>query len=197
MSDRTTRWAQAGAASQFYGEHFGRLVESGADVDGEARLADTLVQRGARILDVGAGMGRVSAALTLRGHRVVAVEPDGDLVAQARRTYPHLTVVHADILDFTDDEPYDLAVLVGNVMVYLAEGTERSVLARVRALLGPTGRALVGFHPTGGPATARDYPPDEFVADADAAGLRVELRAGTYELHPPADDYAVFVLSPA
>jgi SAM-dependent methyltransferase len=202
VTDRPrTRWALAGGATRFYGETFARLVSSGKDVDGEARLADALVPRGARILDVGSGMGRVSAALRARGHTVVAIEPDPELVAQSRRTYPDLEVLELDALDLAPgmlgDGPteFDLAVLVGNVMVYLAEDTEREVLARVRALLAEQGRVLVGFHPTGGPPDARDYLVEEFVADAAAAGLVVDLRAGTYELHPPAPDYVVFVLA--
>ena len=59
------------------------------------------------------------------------------------------------------------------------------------------GRVLVGFNPVGGPTTSRAYPPEEFAADAAAAGLRVDLRAGTYELHPPTEEYAVWVLSRA
>ncbi len=42
---------------------------------------------------------------------------------------------------------------------------------------------------------SRTYPADEFVADAAAAGLVVDQRFGTYELHPPAADYAVWILS--
>ena len=37
---------------------------------------------------------------------------------------------------------FDVVVVVGNVMVYLGEGTEVAVLARVRDLLAPGGRAL-------------------------------------------------------
>jgi SAM-dependent methyltransferase len=198
-----TRWALGGTAtSQGYGRHFARLVDDGADLEGEARLADALAPRRARILDVGAGMGRVTAALTARGHTVVGVEPDAALVAQARETYPHIDVLHADALDLAppllEGRPhaFDLVVLVGNVMVFLAEGTERLVLSAVRRVLAPGGRVLVGFHPHGAPAGSREYPPEEFVADAGAAGLAVHLRAGSYELHPPNDDYAVWVLGP-
>ena len=195
---RKTRWELAGEGNRGYGTKFARLVEEGADVDGEARLADVLVGRGARILDIGSGMGRVAAALQARGHAVTAVEPDPALVEQSRRTYPDLAVVHADVLDVAPADlgaGFDLVVLVGNVMVFLAPDTEREVLRRVRAVLGPGGRALVGFHPVDGPATARAYSPDDFVADVTACGLRVDLRAGSYELHPPADDYTVWVLS--
>lgn len=200
-----TRWARGGPANEYYGRRFGALVAGGEDIDGEARLADALVGRGARVLDAGAGMGRVGAALRDRGHRVVAVEPDPALVEQARRTFPGLDVVETDILGLTPEllaerglpTAYDLVVCVGNVMIFLAEHTERYVLARLAGLLAEGGRMLVGFNPVGGPTTSRAYPPEEFAADAAAAGLRVDLRAGTYELHPPTEEYAVWVLSRA
>ncbi|WP_435743421.1 class I SAM-dependent methyltransferase [Nocardioides sp. SYSU DS0663] len=194
-----TRWELAGPARGGYAETFARLVATGADVDGEARLADALLPRGARVLDVGSGMGRVAAALAARGHEVVAVEPDGELVAQSRRTYPDLEVVEADVLSVSPATVgvVDLVVCVGNVLVFLAEGTERRVLAHLRSFLAPGGRVLAGFHLTGGPAAARRYTPEDFVADATAAGLRVDLRAGSYELHPANDDYAVWLLSVA
>ncbi len=198
MTLRRTRWELAGDGNRGYGTTFARLVREGADVDGEARLADVLVGRGARILDIGSGMGRVAAALRARGHVVTAVEPDPALVEQCRRTYPDLDVIHADILDVDTADlgaGFDLVVLVGNVMVFLAPDTERDVLRRVRDVLAPGGRALVGFHPADGPATARDYSPEDFTADATACGLRVDLHAGSYELHPPGPDYAVWVLS--
>lgn len=190
-----TRWELAGEGNRGYGETFGRLVAEGADVDGEARLADTLVPRGARILDVGSGMGRVSAALVARGHEVVSVEPDAALVAQCRATYPDLEVQHADVLAASLEGGFDLVVAVGNVLVFLAQETERAVLARLRTLLAPGGRILAGFHPLDGPATARDYPDAEFVADATASGLRVDARFGSYELHPPSHEYAVWLLA--
>lgn len=195
MTHRPTRWELGGEQNAGYARRFGQLVADGVDVDGEARLADVLVGRGARILDVGSGMGRVADALARRGHRVDAVEPDPALVEQSARTYPELRVIPGDILEVALQPGYDLIVLVGNVMVFLAGGTEREVLSRVRGLLAPQGRVLVGFHPVDGPETARDYAPEDFAADARASGLRVDLRAGSYELHPPAEDYAVWVLA--
>ena len=198
-----TRWAVGGEANEGYGRRFAELVASGEDIDGEARLADALAPRSARILDVGSGMGRVSAALQRRGHQVVAVEPDRALVEQSRRTYPEVDVVEADVLELTTARleaaghpaEFDLMVVVGNVMVFLAEGTERRVLRQLRGLLAPGGRILVGFHLSGGPTTSRRYPAEEFMADVEASGLRVQLRAGTYELHPPDEEYGVWVLA--
>ena len=196
MSLPPTRWELAGADNRGYGQTFAQRVASGADVDGEARLVDALAPRGARILDIGSGMGRVSAALRSRGHEVVATEPDAALRAQSATTYPDLEVLphQALELDPTRLGLFDLVVVVGNVMVYLGEGTERAVLRRVRDLLAPAGRAVVGFHLTAVKAGSRTYPPDEFVADAASAGLRVVHGFGSYELQEPVDDYAVWVL---
>jgi hypothetical protein len=56
---------------------------------------------------------------------------------------------------------------------------------------------LVGFAQTGAPAGAsREYPADEFAADAAAAGLEVESRFATYDVRPFTDEsqFAVHVL---
>ena len=66
MSLPPTRWELAGADNRGYGQTFAQRVAAGVDVDGEARLVDALAPRGARILDIGSGMGRVSAALRSR-----------------------------------------------------------------------------------------------------------------------------------
>jgi SAM-dependent methyltransferase len=199
VSAAKTRWELAGEDNLGYGRHFADLVDRGADVAGEARLADALAPRGARVIDIGSGMGRIAAALTERGHDVVATEPDPALRTQSLATYADLEVLPHDALALDPAEvgTFDLAVLVGNVMVFLAEGTERSVLTRVRDLLAPDGRALVGFHLQAVKAGSRTYPADEFVADAESVGLRVVHRFGSYELHEPVDDYAVWVLARA
>jgi SAM-dependent methyltransferase len=194
-----TRWAAGGDANPGYSELFARLVAEGADVVGEGRLADVLVGRGARILDVGSGMGRIAAYLQDCGHDVVASEPDPALVAQSRATYPDLDVLPHEILGLTADEiePFDLIVAVGNVMVYVGEGTEVDCLRRMRDLLRPGGRVLVGFHLSGGPSTARHYAPEDFVADVAAGGLVVQHRFGGYNLEPVNEEYAVWVLAAA
>jgi len=190
-----TRWELAGDGNRGYSQHFAALLAEGADVAGEARLADALVDRRARILDVGSGMGRIAAALTARGHEVVATEPDPALREQSRAAYPEVPVLPHEALAIPALEPFDLIVVVGNVFIYLAEDTERDVLAHLRSLLAPGGRILAGFHLHGIKSGSRTYPADEFVADASAAGLGVDWRFGSYELHPPNDEYAVWVLS--
>lgn len=197
-----TRWALGGPRNTGYGERFADLIAHGEDVVGEGRLADAMAARGARILDAGSGMGRIGAYLQACGHQVTAAEPDPDLVAQSRRTFPDLPVVPLEILALTPAAlagagvatEYDLIVCVGNVLTFVAEDTEVAVLSRLGSLLAPGGRILAGFHLQDGPATARRYPPDEFTADVAAAGLRVEQRFGGYDLRPVDDRYAVWVL---
>ena len=123
---RTTRWEDV--PNRGYGPKFGELIREGADVDGEARLADALVTRRSTVLDAGSGMGRVAAALVARGHRVTAVEKDPGLVKQSAATFPELGVTTADLIDLSPGfmsevgkpTSYDLVVVVGNVIVYLA-----------------------------------------------------------------------------
>jgi O-methyltransferase involved in polyketide biosynthesis len=148
-------------------------------------------------------MGRIGGELRRRGHTVVGAEKDLALLAAAAERYPDLPMVQTDILALTPEllesaghpAAYDLVVLVGNVIVLLAPDTERRVLSTLAALLADGGRILVGFHPKRTFGNARDYPVDDFVADAEAAGLRVQHRFGGYELTPANDEYCVAVLS--
>ena len=197
-----TRWEAADNSG--FAAYFAGLIESGADIEGEARLADAMLPRAATVLDAGAGFGRIGAALQARGHRVVVAEKDADLVAMAAETYPDLPMVRSDILALSPEllaeaghpAAYDLVVVVGNVMVLLAPGTERRALATLAGLLAGGGRILVGFHPQDSPASsARTYPFAEFRGDAEAAGLTVQHRFGSYELAPPSDEYCVAVLA--
>jgi SAM-dependent methyltransferase len=198
-----TRWERlAGQFETKYAGVFEDLIARGEDIDGEARLADVLVPRAARILDAGAGLGRVAAALLARGHDVTAVEKDPDLIARAHRLFPHVVVVEADILELTPalldrqgrPSSYDLIVVVGNVMVYLAEDTESRALRTLVELLAPDGRILVGFAPEKGPPHSREYSAADFRQHARTAGLVVEHEFSTYDLAPAGGDYLVAVL---
>jgi O-methyltransferase involved in polyketide biosynthesis len=111
-------------------------------------------------------------------------------------------VLEADILEVSPavleaagrPSAYDVIVVVGNVMVYLADDTEVRALQTLAGLLAPQGRILVGFHPQQGPEFSRDYPVDHFRRHVTEAGLVVEQLFGTYDLEPPAADYVVAVL---
>jgi len=175
-----TRWQdeRSAADSRDYAQRLAEQASRGVDVHGEARLLDALLARGSRVLDAGCGTGRVGAELAARGHRVTGVDADEVLVAAAP-AQSGLQVRHADLSELDlPGEVFDAAVAAGNVMVYLAPGTERAVLARVLAHLRPDAIFVTGF------ATDRVYPLAQFDDDAAAVGLQVESRFATWDLRP-------------
>ena len=188
-----TRW-ELTEEPHFYGPYFADLVARGADIDGEARFVDAVAARGSKILDAGSGMGRVGSALQARGHTVVGVDLDPEEIERSRQIFPDLPVVQARLDRLSADDlaehgaDFDLIVSVGNVLVFLAENTEREVLSRLHALARPGGRLVVGFAVRNGPPSARDYPAEEFAADAEASGWTFEHRFATFELDPWTDD---------
>ena len=84
-----------------YAEVFEDLIARHEDIDGEARLADVLAPRSARILDAGAGIGRVPAALHARGHDVTAVEKDPTSSPGRTGLFPERPDRQADILELS------------------------------------------------------------------------------------------------
>ena len=192
-----TRWVTDTSEdhSRWYVERFRRLAADGADLGGEARLLDALVAPGSRLLDAGCGTGRVGAVLHDRGHVVVGVDADPVLIAAAEADHPGPTWVVADLseLDLAAqglDLRFDAAVAAGNVLAFVAPGTEVDVLRGIAAHLAPTGRLVVGC------ATDRDYALADFDADLVEAGFTLEHRFATWDLQPWHDesDFAVSVL---
>lgn len=189
----TPRWFSDhdDAHAAWYVARFRRLAAEGADLVGEARLVDALVGRGSRILDAGCGPGRVGGELHARGHAVVGVDVDARLIAAAEADHPGPRWQMADLAELQlGGEPFDAVVLAGNVMVYLAPGTEGRALQRVSAHTRRDGVVVAGF------ALDRAYRLEAFDRDCAAAGLVLEHRFATWDLRPWHDgaDWAVTVL---
>lgn len=191
-------WMQKVAAdpghSAWYVDRMRSLARAGQDLAGEARLVDAMAPRGARILDAGCGPGRVAAALAAAGHEVVGVDVDPELIAAAEQDHPGPRWIVGDLAELDlDGAAFDVIACAGNVLPFLAPSTRREVLRRFRAHLAPSGRVAAGF------GAGRGYGFDEFSADAEAAGLRTDLRLSTWDLRPlgPDSDFLVAVLSPA
>lgn len=192
MSSRVPRWftGTKEGHSEWYVQRFRTAAEEGTDITGEARLLDAIVPPRSRILDAGCGPGRLGAELHARGHTVVGVDVDPVLIAAAEEDHPGPTWLVADLADLElDEEPFDAALIAGNVMVFVAPGTEADVLARVAAHVKPDGVVVAGFD------LDLHYSLEAFDADLVAAGLRVEQRFATWDLRPLADDpdYAVTI----
>lgn len=181
------RWLQKIADtpghSEWYVDRFRTMAAEGADLDGEARLVDAMVQRGARILDAGCGPGRTGGYLHRAGHTVVGVDLDPVLIAAAEQDHPGPTWLVGDLseLDLPARgiaEPFDLIVSAGNVVAFLDPSTRRAVLGRLGDHLAADGRAVIGF------GADRDYPFGQFFEDCRAARLAVEQRYATWDLRP-------------
>jgi 2-polyprenyl-3-methyl-5-hydroxy-6-metoxy-1,4-benzoquinol methylase len=192
-----TRWATDTGPehSQWYVDRFRQLAADGADLAGEARLLDAMVPPGSRILDAGCGTGRVGAALAARGHTVVGVDADPVLVEAARADHPGPRWLVADLAELDlpaagEPEPFDAVVVAGNVMAFVAPGTEQAVLTRIAAHLHPDGLVVIGF------GTDRGYALADFDADTEAAGLHRDHRFATWDLRPWREgaDFAVTCL---
>lgn len=179
--------------SQWYAEHFRELAAEGSDLEGEARLVDAVVAPHSRILDAGCGQGRTAAALHHRGHCVTAVDMDPILLAAARSDNPGPDYIQADLskLDFSHEVGggFDAAVSAGNVITFVAPGTEVEVLRCIRGLLRPDGPYLLGFH-------VDRYPLEAFDVAVEQAGFHLEQRFATWDLRPWKSDseFAVSIL---
>lgn len=189
------RWlAQTGGTSgPAYAERFRALADSGVAMHGEADLVDALLGPGCRVLDAGCGTGRIAVELARRGFDVTGVDLDSSMLEQARRTAPALPLFEADLAELAlPGDPYDLALLAGNVVVYLTPGTERAVVHRVAAHLRPGGLLVAGFRVESQPGVAT---PQDYDAACAAAGLQEVHRWSTWDRDGWVEggDYAVRV----
>ena len=127
----------------------------------------------------------------------MGVDLDPYLIEVAREDNPDATWHAMDLGQLDLRQPYgdrirfDLVVMAGNVMTFVATDERQEVLRRIADHMYPDGRFVCGF------GAGRGYDFDEFFADAEAAGLGLDLRLGTWDVKPPSQDFLVAVLSRA
>lgn len=186
MTTPPSQWATIIAAdpghSHRYAERFRRLEALGEDIFGEARLLDAMLPRGSRVLDAGCGAGRSGGYLARQGHRVVGVDLDPVLIEAAQEDFGNATWLVSDLAELDLPargiaEPFDAIICAGNVMTFLHPHTRVEVLRRLGAHLSPGGRAVIGF------GAERGYSFDAYAADVARAGLHIDARFATWDLH--------------
>jgi len=182
------RWlAEAGGRAATYDDRWAQMAAEGKAVHGEADLVYGMGPDS--VLDAGCGTGRVGAELARRGVEVVGVDIDPAMLAKARERAPAVTWVEADLSGLDLGRTFDVVVLAGNVMVYVAPGTEGRVLAALARHLLPGGALVAGFQLDPGRLDLATY--DALAADA---GLEVSERWATWERAPyTGGSYAVSV----
>jgi SAM-dependent methyltransferase len=107
-----------------------------------ALLADCLGET----LDVGCGPGRMTRALAERGHAALGIDVVPEAVRMTRRR--GAAAILRDVWDTVPGEGRWSTVLLADGNVGIG-GDPRALLARVRALLAPGGRAVVEVAPPG------------------------------------------------
>jgi SAM-dependent methyltransferase len=174
-----------------YDRRWRRMAEAGQNPHGEADLVASYSP--ASVLDAGCGTGRVAIELARRDLRVLGVDADADMVAAARAKAPGLRWLHADLAELGRDllgaERFDVVVLAGNVIPYVAAASRPAAVAACARATAPGGRLISGFSLRPGWPTPGDY--DGWCA---AAGLSAEDRFATWDREPYAGgDYLVAV----
>ncbi len=143
-ADAGNRWlAEAGGRSDSYDRRWQELAAAGQNVHGEADLVESLGPRS--VLDAGCGTGRVAVELARRGLDVVGVDLDEAMLEKARTKQPDVPWVLGDLAEVDVGRTFDLIVLAGNVMIYLAPGTEAQVVANLARHLEAGGALVAGF----------------------------------------------------
>lgn len=96
-----------------------------------------------RVIDLGAGGGRLAGPLVEAGHRVLAIDHDPEAIAACRRLGAETRRADLRSPEFApgfDDGPADAAILLGGTLMEFVDPLEAaSLLRRVRAHVRPGG----------------------------------------------------------
>jgi SAM-dependent methyltransferase len=134
--------------------------------------------RGGRVLDLGAGSGRVTEVLADAAGEVVAVDLSPDLLSQARvrlAAYPHVRLLRADMRALAFRAPFDAIVAANDPFSHLLDAADRDrALQLVARHLAPSGRFVLD---------ALWLPPSEAYAVASPDG-RISTRTADLDGQP-------------
>lgn len=164
------------------------MAATGANPHGEADFVGIFGPRS--VLDGGCGTGRVAIELARRGLDVAGTDLDPDMIALARSKAPELTWIQADLSELDLATRFDVVVLAGNVIPYVAADRRGAAVTGCARHLTSGGRLIAGFQLQPGWPTLADY--DQW---CEIAGLVREARYATWDRLPftVASSYAVSV----
>lgn len=138
MSGAAGKWT---GKAQAYAQTFALLC---AEVV-EPMLGTLAPTPGQRLLDIGTGTGAVAAAALARGCRVVAIDPEPDMVAMAAQAAPGAEVICTGLPELAGVSG-DFDLITANCVVnHLAQPA--GSLQRLADLLRPGGRLAVSTWP--------------------------------------------------
>lgn len=138
-----------------YDAPWAALKQAGENPHGEA---DFVLGLGpSSVLDAGCGTGRVAIELARQGVDVVGVDLDEEMLASARKNGPDISFVHASLADVDLSRAFDLVLMAGNVMIFVAPGSEPEVVANMARHVRPGGLVVAGFRLRVDGLTLADY----------------------------------------
>lgn len=173
--------------SDTYDSKWTDLEAAGQNAHGEADFVSRFSPRS--VLDAGCGSGRVAIELARRGCDVVGVDLDEPFIDAARAKAPELDFRLDDLASVQVGRTFDVIVMAGNVMIFVAPGTEEQVVANMAAHLNPGGRLIAGFQ------LDHSLSADAYGAAAIGAGLESEEHWSTWDgaAADASSNYTVFV----
>jgi len=126
-ADRLLHGSSFGAAAAAYDEHRPGYAEAAV----RWALEPVRAGRPARVADVGAGTGKLTATLIGLGAEVTAVEPDPQMLAELRRTMPAVCSVPGSAEEIPLPDASLDAVLAGQAMHWFDMSRALPEIARV------------------------------------------------------------------
>jgi len=126
-ADRRRHGSSFGAAAAAYAEHRPGYAEAAV----RWALEPVRDGRPARVADVGAGTGKLTATLIGLGAEVTAVEPDPQMLAELRRTMPEVRSVPGSAEEIPLPDASLDAVLAGQAMHWFDMNRALPEIARV------------------------------------------------------------------
>ena len=129
----------------------------------------------------------LAVELARRGIAAVGVDNDPDMIAAARAKSPDQRWIVADLADLALPDRFDVVVLAGNVVPYIAADRRAAAVEACARHLAPGGVLVAGFALRPGWPDLGAY--DEWCR---SAGLTLADRWATWDRQPYTDgDYAV------
>lgn len=125
--------------AQEYLQDFSFVPRYGEDV---LNLLD--VHTGDRLIDLGCGNGTLTKRLSEKGLDVTGIDASEEMLGMARISYPELTFIKSDALDFTVDEPVD-AVFSNAVFHWIDEEKQPLLLRQINRALKKGGELACEF----------------------------------------------------
>lgn len=187
--DADNRWLRERTRSgEAYDATYERRAAAGENVHGEADFVERFGP--ASVLDAGCGTGRVGRELARRGINVVGVDIDEEMLATARAKAPGVAWHLGDLQSVDLSRTFDAIVMAGNVMIFLAPGSEGAVVANMARHLAPGGVLIAGFQLQPGRLSLARHD-----ACCEAAGLVLGERWATWDCVPFAAEGAGYAVS--